>query len=98
MSERIKMTVEMEVTFSQALALREMFEYWNQLSSWGGSRMVGFFCDGDGNFHPKCKISTSEPLPERNKEISEMAILEDDNGDRNFDYDAIAWSLHKSND
>ena len=32
MNDRIKMTVNMDVTIPQALALQAMFEYWNKLS------------------------------------------------------------------
>ena len=39
----------MQVTTSQALALQAMFTHWNKLATWGGSRMIGFYVDGDGN-------------------------------------------------
>jgi len=93
MSDKIKMRVEMEVTKPQALALHAMFIYWNQLSSMGGSRHVSFFVDGDGNFHPKCDVSYNVRMPMISDEIRELAVVEDDNGNRKYDFDAIAWSL-----
>jgi hypothetical protein len=36
------MTVKMQVTPAQALALQAMFKHWNRLASWGSSRMIGF--------------------------------------------------------
>lgn len=47
MAERLEMTVKMQVTPAQALALQAMFQHWNRLASWGSSRMIGFFVDGD---------------------------------------------------
>lgn len=98
MSNRLEMVIKIQVTIPQALALQAMFEYWNQLAGWGGSRTVGFFVDGDGDFKPKCEISFSGDVPKMNKEIAEMAISEDDNGNRNFDYDTIAWFLREGKD
>ncbi|KKM68679.1 hypothetical protein LCGC14_1458410 [marine sediment metagenome] len=94
MNDRIKLTVEMDVTIPQALALKAMFKYWNQLSSMGSSREVAFYVDGDGNFHPKCKVTTEPDIPELTEEMREKAIVADDRGDRVYDYDPIAWILH----
>lgn len=93
--ERLKMTVEMEVTEPQALALQAMFKYWNYLASIGSSRFAGFYVDGDGNFKPKCKIALSEPIRELTDEMCEIAVVEDRGGNRNYDFDPIAWSLRK---
>ncbi len=95
MNERVEMTVKMQVTPAQGLALKAMFEHWNRMSSWGCSRNISFYVDGDGNFHPKADISFSEELPELTDELSKKAICNDDkNGDIGFDFDAIAWALH----
>jgi len=100
MSNRITMTVTMEVTIPQALALQAMFKYWNFLSAIGSSRSVGFFVDGDGNFHPKCKMSfdnlNGQYLPELTEELEKLATIADNHGDKTFDYDGIAWKLRKS--
>ena len=75
--ERLKMTVEMEVTESQALALQAMFEHWRVLGGQGSSRYVGFFVDGDGNFKPKCKITTDKPIRELTQEMREKAVIDE---------------------
>lgn len=94
MHKRIEMTVKMQVTVSQGLALQAMFEYWNRLSAIGGSRSAGFYADGDGNFHPHCQITFSEELPELTQELRQIAIVEDREGNRVYDFDPIAWRLH----
>ncbi|HMW85390.1 MAG TPA: hypothetical protein PLY42_11645 [Nitrospira sp.] len=95
MAERLEMTVKMQVTPAQALALQAMFQHWNRLASWGSSRMIGFFVDGDGNFKPRCDIAFSEPLPVLTDELAKAAIASDDgHGTLNFDFDGVAWRLH----
>ena len=90
MSDKVKLTVTMEVTPPQA-----MFNYWNLLGGRGSSREVGFFVDGDGNFRPKCSVSTSEPIPEVSPIIRKKAVAVD-NGDGNlmFDFDNIATFIN----
>ncbi|MCD6434904.1 MAG: hypothetical protein J7L15_00725 [Clostridiales bacterium] len=95
MSERIKMTVEMEVTIPQALALQSMFKYWDFLSDVGGSREVAFYVDGDGNFHPKCFVSFDEDIPELTDKLEKLAIRKDNGGNRVYDFDSIAWSIRE---
>lgn len=98
-SKRIKMTVELEVTVPQALAMQAMFEYMNEMSGIGASRIVGFYADGDGNFHPKAKCSFSEEIPELTDGMKIVSAIELKqawhlgNGDLYFDYDPIAWGL-----
>lgn len=92
--KKLKINVEMEVTVSQALALQAMFEYWNKLSSWGSSRYVAFYCDGDGNFHPKCKVTTDSELPELTEELKKVAVVSDSNGHRKYDFDGVASKLN----
>lgn len=95
MSKRIKMTVEMDVTVPQALALEAMFKHWNRLSSWGSSRMIPFYVDGDGDFHPNAVCTYSETIPELTQELEQLAMVENDNnGQVSFDYDAIAWKIN----
>ena len=79
MSDRLEMVVKMQVTPAQALTLQAMFEHWNRLASWGSSRMIGFYADGDGNFHPKCQMTFSKQLPELTQEaLWQAAVVEDD--------------------
>jgi hypothetical protein len=93
--KRVKMTIEMEVTKPQGLALQAMFEYWNYLAGIGASRQISFMVDGDGNFHPDCKVSFDEEMPEMNDELRELAVVEDVNRARKYDFDAIAWKINK---
>lgn len=92
--DRIKMTIEMQVTPVQGLTLQAMFEYWNQLSAMGGSRKVGFFVDGDGNFHPKCNVKFDGEIPELTDGLRQKAIAKDQGGDRVYDFDNIAWEIN----
>ena len=93
-NDRTKMTIVMEVTESQGLALQAMFEYWNQLASAGGSRKVAFYVDGDGNFKPNCDVKFENMTPKLTDEMRDIAIVEDNDGDRTYDFDPIAWKLH----
>ena len=90
----MKMKVEMEVTIPQALALQAMFEYWNWLGGIGSSRNVAFYCDGDGNFQPHCKVSCDTEIPELTDELRKLAVVEDVDGDRVYDFDPVAWRIN----
>ena len=57
MADKIKMTVSMDVTVPQALTLQAMFKTWNVFASRGHSDVVGFYVDGDGDFHPNCEVA-----------------------------------------
>ncbi len=92
--DKIKLTVTMEVSAPQAYALQEMFKWWNFCGQAGMSRMVGFYADGDGDFHPNCKVKTEPELPDLPDEQAHKAIVADNHGHRNYDYDGIGWSLH----
>jgi len=96
-SKRVKMTVEMDVTVPQGLALQAMFKHWNRLASWGSSRMVAFYVDGDGNFKPKCNVTFAEEMPELTEDLEKAAMVMDEhqNPQRriDFDFDSIAWKL-----
>ncbi len=93
--DKLKLTVEMQVSAPQAYALMEMFKYWNLCGGAGMTREVGFYCDGDGDFQPKCEIKTEPELPEMPKEQAAKAKIRDNHGDCLFDFDPIGWSLHK---
>lgn len=94
--ERVKMTIEMDVTQAQGLALQAMFKYWNYLAAIGSSRRVGFYVDGDGNFHPNCTIKFDEEMPELTKRLEKAAVTNESNGDRQYDFDPIAWLLNET--
>lgn len=95
MSKRIKINVEMDVTPGQALALEQMFKYWNRLTSAGSSRQVGFFVDGDGDFHPNCKVIFSEEIKHNisEDELRKLSISIDDGGNRLYDYEDISYRM-----
>lgn len=98
------MSVDMEVTIPQALALQAMFDHWNRLSNIGATREVAFYVDGDGNFHPKCNYTFSESIPVLNNELCELARVPDHDSGKDrfddpmalFDYDSIAWRINGS--
>lgn len=92
-SEKLEMTVKMQVTEAQALALKAMFEYWTGCGGVGASRKVGFYLEGDGDFQPKCETSFSREIHELTPEMSKSAVIVDQNGDRLYDYDPIGWML-----
>ncbi len=96
MDKKIKMTVEMDVTISQGLALQAMFEMWNYLSSIGASKRISFFCDGDGNFHPKCKIIFDKQIPKLTEEIESLAVVKNTSQEIVYDYDPIAWKINNN--
>ena len=87
------MTVKMQVTESQALALQAMFEYMNSLAAMGSSRYVGFYADGDGNFHPHVDISYDKPVRPLTDKMRKLAVVKDNYGNREYDFDPIAWEL-----
>jgi len=90
MTERFDITITMSVTKAQSITLSAMFDYWNQLSSMGSSRKVAFYVDGDGNFHPNCKVVGVTKISELHRKL---AIVEDIDGDRVYDFDPVAWSI-----
>jgi len=92
-NERIKMTVQMDVTPAQGLALKAMFKEWNALASMGASRKVAFFVDGDGNFKPDCQVVFHGEVPELTPELRKAAMVENKDGNSVFDFDSIAWKL-----
>ncbi len=94
MNDKIKMTVEMEVTEAQALTLQAMFRCWNSYGHTGMSRNVGFFVDGDGNFHPKCKVSFDGDVRELTQDMIEKSIVKERDGNLLFDYDPVAWMIN----
>ena len=98
MSDKIKMTIEVQVTKPQALALQAMFEYMTYLGAIGSSREVAFFADGDGGFRPNCEFVFSEDIPPLSDKLKKLAIAKNKGGNMLFDFDEIAWSLHKTSD
>ena len=95
MAERTEMTIKLQVTPAQGLALQAMLEYWNALSSMGSSREIGFFVDGDGNFHPQATVNFENPMLELTDELRQKAACrrDSDGAPECFDFDAISWAL-----
>lgn len=96
MKKIIQMTVTMEVTIPQALALKAMFEHWTFLGGIGSSRYVAFSCDGDGDFQPKCQfVFTPNIVPRLTDEMKERAVVKDEGGNRWYDFDPVGWLLRE---
>ena len=81
----------MDVTVSQAIVLKKMFEFWNTCGSTGMSRTVGFMVDGDGDFDPKCIITTNKQLPE----LKEPMKINEDADPIDFDYDILNGHIRR---
>lgn len=88
MKEKTKLTVEMDVTPAQAIVLQEMFKYWNHLADIGSSRRTTFYVDGDGDFRPKCKVTTDKELWVKDPKILETCY-KDTYGNRFYDPDLV---------
>lgn len=88
MDHKLKMTVTMEVTKDQALALQAMFEHWNRTATWGNDHSIGFMINGStrDDFYPNCKYDFSEPIIPLNDEEMDMIIHRDDSINYYFDY------------
>jgi hypothetical protein len=92
--DRVKMTVEMQVTPAQGLALQAMFEHWNLLSDIGSSRDIGFYVDGDGSFHPKCLVRFDSNIPDLTDEFRKISVVKEKNGNRVYDFDPVGWKIN----
>jgi len=93
MSEKMFMQVTLHVTEAQAIALREMFRYWNTLGNIGASRHVTFFVDGDGDMCPDAQVTIFGHARYLEDEDLKKAVVNDRDGDRTYDYDPIGWAL-----
>jgi hypothetical protein len=93
-----KLTIEIDnLTEAQAIAIEDMFLFWENCGHMGSSRWSAFYADGDGNFHPKIKINNEDV---KLNKIAEEARVKDNftldikRGDYAIDFDNIAWKLH----
>ncbi len=96
MTERFEMIARFDVTPPQALALQEMFKFWNQLASLGGSRYVAFYVDGDGNFKPNVRtaIPEGQVMPDVDASVAKVEPKSHYPLDVHyFDFDPVAWSI-----
>ncbi len=99
MKDRVTLVATMRVTEPQALALQAMFNQWNRLASWGSSRFVGFYVDGDGDFKPNVTCAIHGDIKRLDEELESVALVNRVEGDdRNqseykYDFDPIAWTL-----
>lgn len=73
----MKFTIEVEMKDRWVPQFLGMLRYMELLGGWGGSRMVSFYSDGDGDFRPKFKWDESLPV--------EIGGIKDRDGDRTFD-------------
>ena len=95
MNKKIKMTIKMDVTIPQGLALQAMFEDWNLHSSIGKSKRISFFCDGDGTFHPNCKIMFNKKMPLLTDKLRKLTIVKNTHQEIVYDSDPITWEISK---
>lgn len=85
-----KLTVTFDnVSESQALALKQMFEHMEYLGKLGASRWCSFFSDGDGSFRPEVAVQYEGTLPETKVNGVDRETL-----DFKIDSDAIAWDIY----
>lgn len=73
----MKFTVECEMKDRWVPHFLAMLKYMEQLGKLGGSREVGIFADGDGDFHPEFQWDKGLP--------SEAEPARGVNGDRMYD-------------
>ena len=92
---------DLTVTFTglskpQKLAIIDMLACWKYLSGVGSSRMVSFYVDGDGDFHPVIKVDGEDP---KSYGTSEQVIARwgkpGHQGSYVIDYDEIAGLLQR---
>lgn len=76
--EVITFTVTCTMKRRWATQFLSMLKYMQKLGSWGSSREVALFADGDGDYRPKF-VFDPELLPEDAKPVKE------NNGDRLYD-------------
>ncbi len=73
----MKFTIEVEMKDRWVPHFLAMLKYMQQLGGLGGSRNVGIYSDGDGDFRPKFSWDASLP--------SKAEPKEDDDGNRIYD-------------
>ena len=61
-----------------------MLNYMESLGSWGSSRTVSFYADGDGDFRPKFDWLKDKEIQEFTKDNLPKPV-EDQHGDRIYD-------------
>ena len=75
--DKMKFTIEVEMKDRWVPHFLSMLKYMQSLGSLGGSREVGIYADGDGDFRPKFKWDESLPC--------KANPIRDDNGHRLYD-------------
>lgn len=86
MSKKFKMTVTMNVTEHQALALQAMFESWNNNSLWENDKVIGFYINGSGDFYPECKCEFERELTPLSDEELKAIRMQGQSTNHHFDY------------
>lgn len=73
----MKFTIDCEMKERWVPHFLAMLKYMQQLGSIGGSRMISFYSDGDGDFNPKFRWSPWLPC--------DAKPIKDDDGHRTYD-------------
>jgi len=73
----IKFSIQCEMKDRWVPHFLAMLKYMQRLGHIGGSRMISFYADGDGDFRPKFKWN--EVLKD------DVKPIKDDNGNKTFD-------------
>jgi hypothetical protein len=73
----MKFTIEVEMKDRWVPHFLGMLRYMQNLGNLGGSRMVSFYADGDGDFQPK--FTWNEDLP------IDVHGVKDEDGNKTFD-------------
>ena len=92
MSKHQTVTITLELTEPQRIALEDMLATWNSLSNIGASRWTAFYADGDGDFHPKAVIDGHTPLKFGQLTKAEVWAGEE----YRIDPDRVAWRLENA--
>lgn len=85
----MKIIIEIDnIQLAHAKAIEHMLALWQRLGSWGSSRWVSFFADGDGNFRPHITVNgkTAELDQDLDSNIDQSEIA--------VDFDKI-WRKYK---
>jgi len=82
--ENLKFVIECEMKARWVPYFLSALKYMQKLGSWGSSRYVIFYADGDGDFRPRFKWNSN--LPDIEMSCEEIGqIIKISEGDRIFD-------------
>jgi hypothetical protein len=82
---------------AQSLAIQDMLAMWVSLGRSGSSRMVSFYADGDGDFHPRIDINSTDCfVPPKQFGTPEEIQARWKKDVYEIDYDEIAGKLRRA--